>query len=184
MTAPVITQSLSAEKIAMTAPVVMKGGGEEVERKLVTMQFILPSKYKKAEEASRPVDERVVIREERERKYGVVKFGGAETEVVVRKSIGLPDRPWRLLLAGELSANTAGVDFTPHVVTVYTGEDVAAKILSFSQKGPPGICVLSANGTVSNVTIRQPGSSGDVLTYEVSQPATVPPSSTVESMMS
>ncbi|KAI8021439.1 AT-hook motif nuclear-localized protein 1 [Camellia lanceoleosa] len=41
-----------------------------------------------------------------------------------------------------------------------------AKILSFSQKGPRGICVLSANGTVSNVTIRQPGSSGGVLTYE------------------
>ncbi|CAL5322007.1 unnamed protein product [Camellia sinensis] len=48
----------------------------------------------------------------------------------------------------------------------YEFSDVAAKILSFSQKGPPGICVLSANGTVSNVTIRQPGSSGGVLTYE------------------
>ncbi|GMP50998.1 hypothetical protein CsSME_00017403 [Camellia sinensis var. sinensis] len=86
MTAPVITQSPSPEKIAMTAPVVMKGGGGEGERKLVTVQFILPSKYKKAEEAPRPVDERVVIREEGERKYGVVKFGGAATEeVVVRK---------------------------------------------------------------------------------------------------
>ncbi|KAL7170354.1 hypothetical protein ACSBR2_035259 [Camellia fascicularis] len=74
---------------------------------------------------------------------------------------------WQLLASlGELFANTAGVDFTPHVVTVYAGEDVAAKILSFSQKGPRGICVLSANGTVSNVTIRQPGSSGGVLTYE------------------
>ncbi|EOY08098.1 DNA binding protein, putative isoform 2, partial [Theobroma cacao] len=57
-------------------------------------------------------------------------------------------------------------DFTPHVVTVNTGEDVAGKILSFSQKGPRGICILSANGAVSNVTIRQPGSSGGILTYE------------------
>ncbi|THG18808.1 hypothetical protein TEA_001197 [Camellia sinensis var. sinensis] len=74
---------------------------------------------------------------------------------------------WQLLASlGELFANTAGVDFTPHVVTVYAGEDVAAKILSFSQKGPRGICVLSANGTVSNVSIRQPGSSGGILTYE------------------
>lgn len=74
---------------------------------------------------------------------------------------------WQLLASlGELFANTAGGDFTPHVVTVYTGEDVAAKILSFSVKGPRGICVLSANGAVSNVTIRQPGSSGGLLTYE------------------
>ena len=46
-------------------------------------------------------------------------------------------------------------------------QDVASKILSFAQKGPRGVCVLSANGAVSNVTIRQPGSSGGILTYEV-----------------
>ncbi|PON56108.1 PPC domain containing protein [Parasponia andersonii] len=68
--------------------------------------------------------------------------------------------------SGEIFANTAGGDFTPHVVTVSTGEDVAGKIFSFAQKGPRGICVLSANGAVSNVTIRQPGSSGGILTYE------------------
>ncbi|XP_022766109.1 AT-hook motif nuclear-localized protein 7-like [Durio zibethinus] len=74
---------------------------------------------------------------------------------------------WQLLSSlGELFANTAGGDFTPHVVTVNTGEDVAGKILSFSQIGPRGICILSANGAVSNVTIRQPGSSGGILTYE------------------
>ncbi|XP_073156591.1 AT-hook motif nuclear-localized protein 1-like [Henckelia pumila] len=74
---------------------------------------------------------------------------------------------WQILASlGELFANTAGGDFTPHVVTVYTGEDVAGKILTFAQRGPGGICVLSANGSVSNVTIRQPGSSGGLLTYE------------------
>ncbi|KAL3532036.1 hypothetical protein ACH5RR_005557 [Cinchona calisaya] len=74
---------------------------------------------------------------------------------------------WQLLASlGELFANTAGGDFTPHVMTVYTGEDVAGKILSFVQKGSRGLCVLSANGTISNVTIRQPGSSGGILTYE------------------
>ncbi|KDP43106.1 hypothetical protein JCGZ_27055 [Jatropha curcas] len=74
---------------------------------------------------------------------------------------------WQLLASlGELFANTAGGDFTPHVVTVQTGEDVAGKIVSLAQKGPRGICILSANGAVSNVTIRQPGSSGGILTYE------------------
>lgn len=43
---------------------------------------------------------------------------------------------------------------------------MAGKVYSFVQKGSRGICVLSANGAVSNVTIRQPGSSGGLLTYE------------------
>lgn len=49
-------------------------------------------------------------------------------------------------------------------------KDVAARILSFSQKGPQSICILSANGAISNVTLRQPGSSGGTLTYEVIEP--------------
>ncbi|KAL1541355.1 AT-hook motif nuclear-localized protein 7-like [Salvia divinorum] len=74
---------------------------------------------------------------------------------------------WQILASlGELFANTAGGDFTPHVVTVHTGEDVAGKILTFAQKGHRGICVLSANGSVSNVMLRQPGMSGGLLTYE------------------
>ncbi|KAK2657719.1 hypothetical protein Ddye_010771 [Dipteronia dyeriana] len=89
MTAPVITKSSSesgSEKIAMTAPVVTKSGGEG-EKKMVTMQFLLPAKYVKAEEAPKPVDERVVIREEGERKYGVVKFGGVASEEVVEERV-------------------------------------------------------------------------------------------------
>ncbi|CAH9113915.1 unnamed protein product [Cuscuta epithymum] len=74
---------------------------------------------------------------------------------------------WQFLASmGELFANTAGGDFTPHVVTVHTGEDVAGKVYSFAQNGYRGICILSANGSVSNVTLRQPGSSGGILTYE------------------
>ncbi|XP_077230897.1 AT-hook motif nuclear-localized protein 1-like [Tasmannia lanceolata] len=74
----------------------------------------------------------------------------------------------RQLLAalGEWVANSAGGNFTPHVVTIAAGEDVATRILSFSQKGPRSICILSANGAISNVTLRQPGSSGGTLTYE------------------
>ncbi|CAL9054974.1 AT-hook motif nuclear-localized protein 1-like isoform X1 [Musa acuminata AAA Group] len=67
---------------------------------------------------------------------------------------------------GDWFAHSAGGSFTPHVVTIATGEDVAAKIHSFSQKGPRAICILSANGVISNVTLRQPGSSGGTLTYE------------------
>lgn len=94
MTAPVITKDSvgdgESEKIAMTAPVITKDGEEgdsEKKNKMVTMQFVLPSQYVKAEEAPKPSDERVVIREEGERKYGVVKFGGVASDEVVRKKV-------------------------------------------------------------------------------------------------
>jgi len=41
------------------------------------------------------------------------------------------------------------------------------KVISFSQQGPRAICILSASGVISNVTLRQPDSSGGTLTYEV-----------------
>ncbi|OAY73464.1 AT-hook motif nuclear-localized protein 1 [Ananas comosus] len=67
---------------------------------------------------------------------------------------------------GEMVACSAGANFTPHIITVAAGEDVTMKIISFSQQGPRAICILSANGVISNVTLRQPDSSGGTLTYE------------------
>ncbi|CAN4109701.1 unnamed protein product [Withania somnifera] len=81
MTAPVITKS--SEKIAMIAPVVSKTSNGE--SNIVTMQFILPAKYTKGEEAPKPLNERVVIKEEGERKYGVVKFSGNASDQVVKE---------------------------------------------------------------------------------------------------
>eukprot|EP00262_Sarcandra_glabra_P004659 TRINITY_DN15836_c0_g1_i1.p1 TRINITY_DN15836_c0_g1~~TRINITY_DN15836_c0_g1_i1.p1 ORF type:complete len:357 (+),score=51.84 TRINITY_DN15836_c0_g1_i1:63-1133(+) len=61
---------------------------------------------------------------------------------------------------------SAGIAFTPHVITVKAGEDVASKIMSFSQQGPRTVCILSANGAICNVTLRQPATSGGTVTYE------------------
>lgn len=61
---------------------------------------------------------------------------------------------------------TYGVGFTPHVITVNAGEDVAAKIMAFSQQGPRTVCILSANGAICNVTLRQPATSGGTVSYE------------------
>ncbi|KAL5205143.1 hypothetical protein ABZP36_010014 [Zizania latifolia] len=71
-----------------------------------------------------------------------------------------------LATLGEWYALSAGGSFTPHVIIVATGEDVAARIMSFSQTGPRSVCILSANGTISNVALNQPGSSGSTFTYE------------------
>ncbi|KAK9927946.1 hypothetical protein M0R45_025105 [Rubus argutus] len=59
-----------------------------------------------------------------------------------------------------------GVGFTPHVIMVQAGEDIASKVMSFSQQGPRTVCILSANGPISNVTLRQPSMSGGTVTYE------------------
>ncbi|BBH02895.1 AT hook motif DNA-binding family protein [Prunus dulcis] len=58
------------------------------------------------------------------------------------------------------------VGFTPHVIMVQAGEDIAAKVMSFSQQGPRTVCILSANGAICNVTLRQPAMSGGTVTYE------------------
>ncbi|KAG0491989.1 hypothetical protein HPP92_005387 [Vanilla planifolia] len=59
-----------------------------------------------------------------------------------------------------------GTSFIPHVITVKAGEDVASKIMAFSQQGPRTVCILSANGAICNVTLRQPATSGGTVTYE------------------
>ncbi|XP_017973827.1 PREDICTED: AT-hook motif nuclear-localized protein 1 isoform X2 [Theobroma cacao] len=77
--------------------------------------------------------------------------------------------PWQkgvLMFFGEWVACSVGANFTPHIITVNAGEDVTMKIISFSQQGPRAICILSANGVISSVTLRQPDSSGGTLTYE------------------
>ncbi|PIA49455.1 hypothetical protein AQUCO_01300337v1 [Aquilegia coerulea] len=75
-------------------------------------------------------------------------------------------RKQQLASLGELVSGSAGMGFTPHVITIAIGEDIATKVMSFSQQGPRAVCILSANGAVSTVTLRQPSSSGGTVTYE------------------
>ncbi|KAK4787325.1 hypothetical protein SAY86_011158 [Trapa natans] len=73
---------------------------------------------------------------------------------------------FELFFLGEWMNSSAGLAFAPHVISIGTGEDVAAKILSFSQQRPRAVCVLSGCGTISLVTFKQPPSSGGPITYE------------------
>ncbi|CAA7035088.1 unnamed protein product [Microthlaspi erraticum] len=58
-----------------------------------------------------------------------------------------------------------GANFTTHQFTVNAGEDVTMKVMPYSQ-GSRAICILSATGSISNVTLRQATTSGGTLTYE------------------
>ncbi|KAL3517152.1 hypothetical protein ACH5RR_024054 [Cinchona calisaya] len=75
-------------------------------------------------------------------------------------------RKQQLASIGGWLSNSAGIGFTPHIITISVGEDIATKIMAFSQQGPRAICILSANGAISTVTLRQPSSSGGTVTYE------------------
>ncbi|KAF3577757.1 hypothetical protein DY000_02035165 [Brassica cretica] len=109
--------------------------------------------------------------------------GGGGASPTVKRMRGRPsgssNRP-KLQALG-----STGVGFTPHILTVSTGEtvfkvkrllvnkrvlnlirDVSSKIMAFSQNGPRAVCVLSANGAISNVTLRQAATSGGTVTYE------------------
>ncbi|KAG4974356.1 hypothetical protein JHK87_031177 [Glycine soja] len=57
------------------------------------------------------------------------------------------------------SIETAGGSIIPHVLTVKIGEDLVSTIMSFFDKDPQAICILSATGAVSDVAIRQNGAS-------------------------
>ncbi|KAE8661876.1 AT-hook motif nuclear-localized protein 13 [Hibiscus syriacus] len=90
--------------------------------------------------------------------------GGAASEPPAKKNRGRP--PGSTKKQMDALGGVGGVGFTPHVITVEAGEDVASKIMAFSQQGPHTVCILSANGAISNVTLRQPEMSGGTVTYE------------------
>ncbi|MQL98187.1 hypothetical protein Taro_030899, partial [Colocasia esculenta] len=56
--------------------------------------------------------------------------------------------------------------FTPHLLTVAAGKDVVQEIMSFVQQQRRAVCIISASGTISSATLRQPAMSGGHVTYE------------------
>ncbi|KAK1439259.1 hypothetical protein QVD17_05075 [Tagetes erecta] len=64
------------------------------------------------------------------------------------------------------ASGSPGVGFMPHILDVKAGEDMLAKLMWFSQNSTRALCVMSANGAVSNVTLRQSATSGGTVTYE------------------
>ncbi|KAL5081093.1 hypothetical protein RYX36_009514 [Vicia faba] len=56
--------------------------------------------------------------------------------------------------------------FKTHVLTVNSGEDLSMKIMSLSQQENHTISILTATGTISNVTLRQSDACGGTSTYE------------------
>lgn len=90
----------------------------------------------------------------------------AEKRAKVKPVSSVSKANFELENIGEWVPCSVGSNFTPHIITVNAGEDVTMKVISFSQQGPRAVCILSANGVIKSVTLRQPDSSGGTLTYE------------------
>ncbi|KAH0708391.1 hypothetical protein KY284_009818 [Solanum tuberosum] len=61
---------------------------------------------------------------------------------------------------------STGFGFPPQIIEVETGEDVASKVLSFTQNCPRDVCILSATGVLSNVSLIKSDTSGEATTFE------------------
>ncbi|XP_009598826.1 AT-hook motif nuclear-localized protein 10-like isoform X1 [Nicotiana tomentosiformis] len=94
--------------------------------------------------------------------------GGFSPPEGVKKGRGRPPGPGsgRKQQFGDLGSAGAGIGFRPHVITLRAGEDVLAKLMSFSHSTSQAVCILSANGSISNVTLQQAAISGGTVTYE------------------
>ncbi|CAM0943276.1 unnamed protein product [Alopecurus aequalis] len=90
---------------------------------------------------------------------------GALTEKRARGRPPGSGKMQQLASLGKWFLGSVGTGFTPHVIIIQAGEDVAARIMSFSQQGPRAICIISATGAVSTATLHQDSNSGAV-TYE------------------
>lgn len=89
--------------------------------------------------------------------------GTPSTEPGTKKHRGRPPGSGKRQLD---ALGAGGIGFTPHVILVKAGEDIAGKIVAFSQQGPRTVCILSAIGAISNVTLRQAAISGGTVQYE------------------
>ncbi|KAD6453513.1 hypothetical protein E3N88_08218 [Mikania micrantha] len=91
------------------------------------------------------------------------------TTPTLQKKRGRPcgtGRKQQLANVGEWMHNSAGSAFTPHIIHISVGEDIAEKILSFAQQRQRALCILSGSGSVSTVTLRQFTASGGTVAYE------------------
>ncbi|KAE8661878.1 AT-hook motif nuclear-localized protein 23 [Hibiscus syriacus] len=87
-------------------------------------------------------------------------------DLVSRRSRGRPpsskNKPKPPVIITRESANT----LRAHILEVRNGCDVFGCIANYARRRQRGICILSGNGTVTNVSIRQPAGAGAVVNLQ------------------
>ncbi|CAN8255676.1 unnamed protein product [Cochlearia groenlandica] len=64
-----------------------------------------------------------------------------------------------------VSAGKTGQSFTPHIVNINPGEDVAQRIINIAEQSKHELCILSASGTISKASLSHL-TSGTSVSYE------------------
>ncbi|KAF6156129.1 hypothetical protein GIB67_024099 [Kingdonia uniflora] len=89
--------------------------------------------------------------------------GGADGKSIKRprgRPAGSKNKPKPPIIIARDSANV----LRAHAMEVSSGCDVSESIATFARRKQRGICILSGSGCVMNVTLRQPSSSGAIVT--------------------
>lgn len=89
--------------------------------------------------------------------------GGGESENSRRprgRPAGSKNKPKPPIIITRDSANA----LKTHVMEVADGCDIVDSVSNFARRRQRGVCIMSGTGTVTNVTLRQPASSGAVVT--------------------
>ncbi|QCD81243.1 AT-hook motif nuclear-localized protein 26-like [Vigna unguiculata] len=101
---------------------------------------------------------------EREENNGNNNDEGAGEAEITRRPRGRPagskNKPKPPIIITRDSANA----MRTHMMEVADGCDIVDSVSEFARKRQRGVCILSGTGTVTNVTLRQPASSGAVVT--------------------
>lgn len=75
---------------------------------------------------------------------------------------GSKNKPQQPIIISRDSANA----FRTHVMEISDGCDIMDSVATFARRRQRGVCILSGNGTVTNVTLRQPASPGAIMTLQ------------------
>ncbi|KAK7307813.1 hypothetical protein VNO77_41208 [Canavalia gladiata] len=87
--------------------------------------------------------------------------GGSEISRRPRgRPAGSKNKPKPPIIITRDSANA----LKTHVMEVADGCDIVESVSNFARRRQRGVCIMSGTGTVTNVTLRQPASSGAVVT--------------------
>ncbi|OMO78604.1 hypothetical protein CCACVL1_14272 [Corchorus capsularis] len=88
---------------------------------------------------------------------------GTEGEITRRprgRPAGSKNKPKPPIIITRDSANA----LRSHVMEIANGCDIMESVSTFARRRQRGVCILSGSGTVTNVTLRQPGAPGAVVT--------------------
>ncbi|KAE9597387.1 putative PPC domain-containing protein [Lupinus albus] len=92
--------------------------------------------------------------------------GGGTGDVIGRRPRGRPpgskNKAKPPVIITRESANT----LRAHILEVGSGTDIFDCVATYARRRQRGICILSGNGTVTNVTLRQPSAAGAVVTLQ------------------